>query len=396
MAFFTDTNSLNIPKILRAVWQNKGISRIELSRLLEIDKSTVTLIVSKLLESGIIETIAEGKAGATGGRKPVHLAINKNFGVILGVEIQPYSSYKLAVTNLEGELVRSEIRNEVFTSENLASKIIEITNSIQEEIEAPIISVGIGISGIIDSVNGIIRRSIPLDITSDFNVYEEFEKHSFSIPVFIENDANCCAWGELALNRDEKLRNYLVLLIEFRKDEILNTGKGGIAVGLGIAIDRKVYSGSDHTAGEFKSIFTAPGSLNQFSLTKDETVNIMNDKSVFLKFISELSKNAALLVNTFNMDHLFFGGTETDFQDEIIPVMEAAIKDNWMYSEQPECSISEFSKKEFSVAYGASGLILEHLFSIPPQTIAPDQNQSTRQNIISSIESIVDARGEAE
>ena len=69
MAFFTETNSLNIPKILRAVWQNKGISRIELSRLLEIDKSTVTLIVSKLLESGIIETIAEGKAGATGGRK---------------------------------------------------------------------------------------------------------------------------------------------------------------------------------------------------------------------------------------------------------------------------------------------------------------------------------------
>ncbi|HPX47618.1 MAG TPA: MarR family transcriptional regulator, partial [Treponemataceae bacterium] len=41
---------LNISRVLRLIWQQKGISRIEIAQQLGIDKSTVTKIVSSLEE----------------------------------------------------------------------------------------------------------------------------------------------------------------------------------------------------------------------------------------------------------------------------------------------------------------------------------------------------------
>ena len=375
-------NTVNIPRILRTIWLNKSISRIEIARMLNIDKSTVTNIVTKLIKVGIVKSIAEGQASPVGGRKPIHLAIKKDFGSILGFEIQP-DSYRAVITNLEGEIIDTKFGNFNISKENFIPEITKIIKNISKKNPLPLIGIGIGLPGIVNSDRGIIYKSIHLDI------YEEIN-NKIDIPIFIENDANCCAWGELSIHKDENLKNFIFLLMEFRENELIRKGLGGISVGLGIVLDGKVYYGSNYSAGEFRSIFTIPFGFNQFSLTKEETIKIKKDKNIFIKFIKELSKNIALIINTLSISHLFYAGTITDFQNEITPIFLQTIKDNLSYKNQIECIIKESTMHDLAVAYGACGMILERVFSIPATSISLEQNQVARNNIINNIQSIIE------
>ena len=70
-------SEINTSRILRLVWQKKGISRVEIANTLNLDKSTVTKIVSSLNDIGIINEIAQGETGPQGGRKPIYLVFRK-------------------------------------------------------------------------------------------------------------------------------------------------------------------------------------------------------------------------------------------------------------------------------------------------------------------------------
>lgn len=372
-------STINIPRILRVIWLNKGISRIEISRMLDLDKSTVTNIVSKLIDSGIIKILAEGKSSPTGGRKPIFLSINNDFGCILGFEAMP-NSFKASIINLDGEIIKTKNGVLNLKKDNFISQISNQINSIKKELQLPLIGVGIGLSGMIDSDRGIIFKSIPLEITEDFNFYEKISK-KINLPIFIENDANCCAWGELLIHRDE-IKNFLSILIEFRDKDLIKKGRSGIAVGFGIVLNGKVYYGSNYSAGEFRSVFAESSSINQFSLTEKEIIIINNDREIFKKFFIELAKNVALFVNTFGLDHIFFGGFKSEYQEEVIPIFKKAIEDNWSYTNQINCTIKTLSFEDMAVSYGAGGMILEHLFSIPSTSINPNQDKDTRSYII--------------
>jgi glucokinase len=62
-------------------------------------------------------------------------------------------------------------------------------------------------------------------------------KKAFKVPVYLENDANAAAVGELKFGAAEGAKNFLYVTV--------STGIGG-----GIVIDGKVYGGSNGSAGE--------------------------------------------------------------------------------------------------------------------------------------------------
>ena len=79
----------NISHVFETVWKNKEISRIDISRKLELYRSTVSNIIGTLLSNDVIIEGEQGSVTEKGGRKPVFLSVNKNFGCILGIELQP-------------------------------------------------------------------------------------------------------------------------------------------------------------------------------------------------------------------------------------------------------------------------------------------------------------------
>ncbi len=349
---------------MRSIWLNPGISRVDISRELGLDKSTVTLIVNELIDMDLVYPVAEGKAGPQGGRKPIKLNINRDFACVVGVEIQPESCTMIGA-DLEGQIFESDVVPLEINSHKIEDVVVPIVEKFIKRIEKTkrlIIGVGFGISGIIDPFKGIIHQSIPLNITSPYDFYSSVSDH-FDIINLIENDANCCAWGELTYHRQSDLRDFLFVLIKFRKGDPSGTKHSGPAVGMGIVIDGKVHHGSTYSAGEFRSIKWKKGNLNQFSISNMATLEFEKKFKLRNELFVELSQHIALFVNTFNLTHVFIGGDVLPYQDELEILLKEEIQNNWAYSDKVQCDIHFSSPAHLSVAFGAASMLLNQLFA---------------------------------
>ncbi len=367
MAAIKRTKIINRARIMREIWINREISRVEIARSLGLDKSTISNNVNELLDMSVIIESSEGASGPQGGRKPVHIKLNKHFGCVLGIEIRPESFTAVAV-DLEGEVLYSRYEKINISQGSFVENFGEIVALLSQELERKKISllgIGLGVSGVVNSQAGIIKYSIPLEITESFDFYKEIAGR-FDVPVFIDNDANACVWGELAFHRRKDLKDFIFLLLEFRDfDPALHNSCDRVGVGIGLVINGNVHYGHDFSAGEFRSIARHEKSIGQFSLTEDEQRVVEEDEETRQKFLHELGSHVGLLVNTFNLTHIILGGNFERYDQEVIRIFEEEIKRNWPYPYPYEVKkniwLSSFGDQ--AVAYGAAGMVLNKLFS---------------------------------
>ena len=351
-------------RIVRAIWQNPRISRVGLAERLDLDKSTVTNQVSRLIEIGLIEEIEEGSAGTRGGRRPIHLAMNRSFGRIVGIEIQ-LESYVAVVVNLAGEILR-EARGSVSPVDgDPAAHMLELIRACREELcdgEEKLLGIGVGIGGLIDLKKGRIRYSVPLRIDKAVDFASSVAAR-IDVPCFLENDANCCAWGELAFNRSEALGDFLFALVEFRRDPESLGRSGGIGVGFGLVLGGRVYSGARGAAGEFRSVFCeGPGEI-QLSIPKEMLVRLDADRGVLDRAADELARGLAMFVNTMDFERVYVGGDIENLEVDFPALLRRRLEENWMYPFPKKVEISYSSLGDKAVAYGAAGMMLERLIS---------------------------------
>ena len=356
------TKVINTSNVLKTIWNNLGISRIDIAKELKLDKSTVTVIVNNLIDKNYVMEVEEGEAGPKGGRKPVKLKINKIFGSVAGIEMHP-NFYQAVLIDLEGEVLTSVYRKVSINQDNFLSHyediIIDLCNS-EEEIP-PLLGVGIGTTGIIDSNVGTILQSIPLNV-ENFPIQSLIEEKA-DIPVSVENDANACCWGEMIFHRGHSLKNFLFVLVEFHGSAATTSDTTfGIAVGLGFVFNGKLHYGQNNSAGEFRSIEWTNKNVSQFSINDEDTYRIEENDEVFEIFSKELSNHLAFLVNTLNLNHIFLGGDIEKHKDRFTPVLKSSIQKNWPYKDVDKCTIHYSSFGKSAVAYGAAGMMLNRLF----------------------------------
>jgi predicted NBD/HSP70 family sugar kinase len=363
MAQVKRSRLINTSRVMREVWVNKQISRIQIAKNLELDKSTISSIVADLLDDGIIREHAEGSAGPLGGRKPVYLTLNRSYACVLGIEFRP-ESYMAVAVDLQGEILYSKFERIGLSGANFKEVFFEVTSRMRSElgrIDSPLLGIGVGVSGVVDPQKGLIRYSIPLQIEGVFD-FRRLIAEGYDLPLFLENDANACAWGELAFHRVKNLQDFLFLLVEFRDVKDRTRFHEKTAVGIGIVINGRVHYGHRYSAGEFRSTFCTPQSKGQFSLTEEEAYRI-GDPEILHRFIRELAKNTALMVNTFNLSHVFLGGDIERYKKEVQAVLTEEIEKNWPYPDEVRCKIRFSSLGDKSVAYGAAGMVLHRLFA---------------------------------
>ncbi len=356
--------NINVSRILRIIWQQEGISRIEIAKKLNLDKSTITNIVSDLLKRGLVKEMIEGSSSSHGGRRPIYLTINKNYGCVGGIEIQP-NYYSAVVIDINGNVLFSIVKKCNISSNNLLKILPKIIDNIILKVSSKkidLIGIGIAFSGILNPEKGIILKSLPMQIKEPLNINASLE---YNIPIFIENDANCCAWAELTFQKSLKLKNFIFVLIEMREEEIVNERYGSIAVGLSIVLNSRVHYGSDFSCGEFRSIFAKSKGLSQFSLSNEQLIKINQDKGIFTKFANELSEHLAILVNTLNINHIILSSFNVIYKNDLIPILYNKIQDNFPYPSKVNCNIEYSSFDDNAVKYGAACMLLQRLFAQP-------------------------------
>ncbi len=99
-----------------------------------------------------------------------------------------------------------------------------------------IAGVGVGCAGHIDSRRGLVLTNSNLP-DWNFNPLQETLQKRLGLPVVLDNDANCAAWGEFRYGAGRGARHMCYLTF--------STG-----CGMGIVIDGKLYRGATGTAGE--------------------------------------------------------------------------------------------------------------------------------------------------
>ena len=357
-------------RILRSIWKHPRSSRVAIAERLGLDKSTITNQVNALLELGIVEETEEGESSAKGGRKPICLGIRKSFGRILGIEIQS-RAWRAVELDLAGNILSQRGGEARVRPDNFADIAASITAESSSATGStglagsqlgPLLGVGIGTGGLIDHKHSRIRYSVPLDIYEPVDLGPAFAA-KIPFPCFIENDANCCAWGELAFDRENDARNFLFALVEYRRDQEALREFGGIGVGFGIVLGGKVFPGSHGNAGEFRSAFCDGRGEVQFSIGKDRLARISQDKAALEMVSEELARNMAMLVNTMDFERVYIGGDIEELGIDFPAILHKRLEENWMYPFPKDTSIRYSSIGGRAVAYGAAGLILDKLVS---------------------------------
>ena len=338
--------------------------RVDIAKRTGLNKSTITHIVNDLMEKGLVRRDSIGEASPQGGRRPIFLTLNEKFGCVLGIELRP-ESYTAVAVDLVGDITFSKSERMRIAGSDLADSYRDIIERLEVDCTrsgVPLLGVGVGLAGVVNPYERTIKYSIPLKLDDQYDFFTCISQ-KYPIPVFPENDANCCALGELAFHRDHGLKNFLFVLVEIRDVPDMQSIYEKTAVGMGIVIEGKLYHGSNHSAGEFRSVFRSSDNRGQVSLSDQEASVVDTDAAVTRKFIRELSKNIALLVNTFNLEIVFLGGDIERYQSEVKEILAEEISNNWSYPDPVDCEIRFSSLRERAVAYGAAGMVLDRLFT---------------------------------
>jgi len=355
-------NSNNIIRVLRSIWLKPGISRIEISKQIGLDRSTITVVVNRLTDLGLIEEITESLTPYKGGRKPVGLKLCDETGILLGLEIQ--TDYFVAILmGLNGKIINT-IKGEVKEGRSFFHTFLEIYRIVFKEIEKaklPLLGIGIGTSGIINSHKGIISDSNPLGIHEPENFSEEV-KAFIQVPVFIENDANCGCWGELANRKNDRPQDFLFVLGEFRKAKFFGDRTHLLAIGIGTVIGERVHHGKEFSAGEYQSPQWVPGNKTQFSMTDNELSSMKSDRDIIKRVKGELCRDVAFLVNMLNLTQVTIGGDLAHYIDDFESCLRDEIKRNWSYEGHDNFVIHVAPLGTDTIAFGAASMLREHLF----------------------------------
>ncbi len=226
---------INRQIVLNYVREREPISRAEIARETNLQKSTISTIVDELEMDGLIEEFGEGES--TGGRRPTMLRLQTASAIGIGVAITPTIT-TIASTNLAGAVLSQEDFATTADAEQQLRLVVESVNRLLRETDGSIESIGVSLPGLVDPETG---RAIyvPYFQWRDIPVGDVISSGT-GLPVVVDNDANSAALAELWFGRPEvsNARDFILVMV-------------AEGVGTGIIFDRQIYRGKRGAAGEF-------------------------------------------------------------------------------------------------------------------------------------------------
>ncbi len=231
---------LNSGVVLSTIHSHEPISRAAIAKHTGLSRSTCSLIADDLLQRNLIREI--GKDKSSGGRRGVLLTMNYDAGVTVGARLLA-DSVDCAVVSLRGDVLKHR-STAISYHADVDTYINVLCRAVSETIEEyhavspgmPVFGIGLGLSGLVDSASG---ESVASSILQwDHIPLASRAQEQLKLPVYIDNDVNTFALGELWFGHGRGVDSFLCVTV-------------GEGIGLGVVINGAIYSGSHHGAGEF-------------------------------------------------------------------------------------------------------------------------------------------------
>jgi len=228
------TRTFNQQLVLRALHDDSPLSRADLSRRTGLTRTSVSGLVGSLIDDGLIEEVGRGRS--SGGKSPILLRVAPDGRHLIGLDLGE-AQFSGAVVNLSGDILRSlHLPLEGRDGEAAVDLVFHLVDALRADDRAPLLGIGIGAPGVIDTRSGIVRWSVNLD-WADIRLGPLVESR-YGVPVVVANDSHAAALAELTFHRRPRPNNLIVV-------------KVGRGIGAGIIVNGQLFQGDGYGAGEF-------------------------------------------------------------------------------------------------------------------------------------------------
>ncbi|MER7109504.1 ROK family transcriptional regulator [Streptomyces sp. NPDC000229] len=236
----TSLHRANLERVVRAVRMAGSLTQAEIARTTGLSAATVSNIVRELKDGGTVEVTPT----SAGGRRARSVSLSGDAGIVIGVDFG-HTHLRVAVGNLAHQVLAEEAEpldvdassEEGFgRAEALVKRLIAATGIGQDKV----VGVGLGVPGPIDVSSGTLGSTSILPGWTGINPSEELAGR-LGVPVYVDNDANLGALGELVWGGGRGVKDLAYI-------------KVASGVGAGLVIDGQIYRGPGGTAGEIGHI----------------------------------------------------------------------------------------------------------------------------------------------
>ena len=232
----------SLARVIQVVRHLTETSRPEVQRLTGFSRTLVSKYIDTTIDLGVLE---EGTLGvSTGGRAPRLLKFNADAGAILIAELGA-RGMSIALSDLSGKLSEiTEIDGDIgLGPEKVLLKIESVFEKILSKTKKEIWGIGIGLPGPVEFAAGIPMSPPIMPGWDRYPVRERLSK-KFNAPVWVDNDVNLMALGEVATGRERKYSELIYIKI-------------GSGIGAGILTDGRLHRGAQGCAGDIGHIAVA-------------------------------------------------------------------------------------------------------------------------------------------
>lgn len=228
----------NLSRVLALIHETGSISRVGVVRRTGLSATTVSGLVNVLLESGFVSETGPGES--SGGRPPVLVEFNYSSRYLLGVDMGATHLtvvlMNLAGTILAGRFERFDVAHDPVGTTRRVLVLIEETVAEAGQPFARILGLGITIPAPLEGEQLDRASGVILPAWEGYDLRAAL-RSEFSLPVYIENDANAGAIAEKWWGQGRPYKNLAYV-------------KLGVGVGSGLILNGEIYRGSGGTAGE--------------------------------------------------------------------------------------------------------------------------------------------------
>jgi predicted NBD/HSP70 family sugar kinase len=354
------------------------VSRTELAKRTGLSLPTVSEIVGELIGSGVIEERETGSSG--GGRRPVLLGLKPDAGYVIGIKLTE-TRVIAVLTDLNARIVE---RATVTLTQDDVGTAVRTVAAVVKKLKAkvgPVYGVGVGLAGVIDRANGVVRHGTYSD-WHDVELARLLEKRT-GLPVVVDNDVNTLVANEQWFGAGRGVSDVAVVSI----------GRG---VGLGMVLDGRLYRGAGGGAGEFghtkvvadgplcdcggrgclealigePAILAATGSSTIEQAVERARAGEQVVQQVFDQVGRTLGTAVGNLVNLLNPKLIVLAGEGTRASDLFLPAFDQALHQAVFDGLQRELEVVVDDWDDEAWAQGAAGLFLGELFQ---PNLRPDE-----------------------
>ena len=229
--------NINRSIVLNTIRRRQPISRVEISEITQLNKSTVSSIVEGLLKEDLLVALPD--RGGKIGRNPVNLTVKHGKHFVGAIALDAPCT-RVAIIDIDGTIkARDEIWTKAVSPENLVPQCIARLESMRSTLGPhEYHGIGASVAGIVDSSKSLVIHAANLG-WSRVDLGTVIRDLAPKVEtVAVENDAKASALAEMLLGKHNILAPNLIYLLL------------GAGIGAGIMVHGRILSGTMHAAGE--------------------------------------------------------------------------------------------------------------------------------------------------